>query len=134
MGNSIYDSEVIYKYLLNLKFEQYFRRLVLQHIVSILITVFMFGYKGKTIQMSENSAKCRTTVAHFLNHGTWNEDLLEQILKKEIVRRIYEEAERTGAPIFCIVDDTISSKSKPSSQARHPIENAYFHQSHLKKK
>lgn len=134
MGNSIYDSEVIYKYLLNLKFEQYFRRLVLQHIVSILITVFMFGYKGKTIQMSENSAKCRTTVAHFLNHGTWNEDLLEQILKKEIVRRIYEEAERTGAPIFCIVDDTISSKSKPSSQARHPIEDAYFHQSHLKKK
>ena len=84
--------------------------------------------------MSEYSDKCRTTVAHFLNHGKWNDDLLDQILKKEIIRRIYEEAERTGEPIFCIVDDTISSKSKPSSQAKHPIQDAYFHQSHLKRK
>ena len=30
------------------------------------------------------------------------------------------------------MDDTISSKTKPSSQALHPIEDAYFHQSHLK--
>jgi len=30
------------------------------------------------------------------------------------------------------VDDTISSKTKPSSRALHPIEDAYFHQSHLK--
>ena len=32
------------------------------------------------------------------------------------------------------MDDTISSKTKPSSRALHPIEDAYFHQSHLKKK
>ena len=134
MGNSIYDSEVIYKYFSTLKMEQPFRRLVLQHIISILITVFMFGYKGKTIQMGSNSEKCRTTVAHFLNHGKWNDDLLEQTLKKEIIRRIYEESERTGEPIVCIVDDTISSKTKPSSQAGRPIEDAYFHQSHLKKR
>ena len=36
--------------------------------------------------------------------------------------------------MFCIVDDTISSKTKPSSRALHPIEDAYFHQSHLKGK
>lgn len=35
---------------------------------------------------------------------------------------------------FCIVDDTTASKTKPSSQALHPIEDAYFHQSHLKGK
>ncbi|MCI5508955.1 MAG: hypothetical protein MR436_00585, partial [Eubacterium sp.] len=29
---------------------------------------------------------------------------------------------------------TISSKTKPSSRALHPIEDAYFHQSHLKGK
>jgi len=28
---------------------------------------------------------------------------------------------------FCIVDDMIVSKTKPSSQALHPIEDAYFH-------
>ena len=30
------------------------------------------------------------------------------------------------------MDDTIASHTKPSSQALHPIEAAYFHQSHLK--
>ncbi len=35
--------------------------------------------------------------------------------------------------MFCIVDDTFSSKTKPSSRALHPIEDAY-HQSHLKGK
>ena len=73
MGNSIYDSEVIYKYLSFLKFEGHFRRLVLRHIVSILLSVFMAGYKGKTVQMSENSEKCRTTVGYFLNHGKWGD-------------------------------------------------------------
>ena len=32
------------------------------------------------------------------------------------------------------MDDTIASKTKPLSRALHPIEDAYFHQSHLKKK
>ena len=31
-------------------------------------------------------------------------------------------------------DETISSKTKPSSRALHPIEDAYFHQSHRKGK
>ena len=35
---------------------------------------------------------------------------------------------------FCIVDDMIASKTKPSSQTLHPIEDAYFHQFHLKEK
>ena len=38
----------------------------------------------------------------------------------------------SGQPIYCIVDDTIASHTRPSSQAVHPIEAAYFHQSHLK--
>ena len=45
-----------------------------------------------------------------------------------------KEAKQSGKPVFCIVDDTISSKTKPSSRALHPIEDAYFHQSHLKGK
>lgn len=53
-------------------------------------------------------------------------------MKSSIVEIIYSEAQRTGKPVFCIVDDTIASKTKPSSQALHPIEDAYFHQSHLK--
>ena len=134
MGNSIYDSEIIFNSILKLGLEKIFRRLVLRHIMSILIAVFMLGYKGKTTQMSEESEAHRTTVAHFLNHGNWNDNALEYAIKQRAIRTIYEEAERTGKPVFCIVDDTISSKTKPSSRALHPIENAYFHQSHLKKK
>jgi len=134
VGNSIYDSEVIFKQILNLKLEQHFRRIVLSHIMTILIAVFSIGYSGKTTQMSTVSEKHRTTIAHFLNHGSWEDDVLEQILKERVIQIIYEEAERTGKPVICIVDDTIASKTKPSLQAMHPMEAAYFHQSHLKKK
>ena len=34
---------------------------------------------------------------------------------------------------FARVDDTIASHTVPSSQAMHPIEAVYYHQSHLKK-
>ena len=84
--------------------------------------------------MEKASEKHRTSIAYFLNQGKWDERILEQCVKNEVIRRIYGEANRTGKPIYCIVDDTISSKTKPSSRALHPIEDAYFHQSHLKKK
>ena len=134
MGHSIYDSEIIFNNILRLGLEKSFRRLVLRHIMSILIAVFMSGYKGKTVQISETCKAHRTTIAHFLNDGKWEDAVLEQALKQHVIRTIYEEAERTGKPVFCIVDDTIASKTKPSSQALHPIEDAYFHHSHLKKK
>ncbi len=134
MGNSIYYSESVCKQISNLRLEKYFRRIVLSHIMTILIAVFSFGYRGKTTQMSTVSEKHRTTIAYFLNHGRGEDTVLEQVLKAQVVRVIYEEAERTGKPVICIVDDTIASKTKPSSQAMHPIEAAYFHQSHLKKK
>ena len=108
--------------------------MILKHIMSILICVFTIGYRGKTVQMEKCSENHRTTIAYFLNHGKWDENILEQCVKAEVIRRIYGEAERTGKPIYCIVDDTIASKTKPSSRALHPIEDAYFHQSHLKKK
>ncbi|MFQ7354116.1 MAG: hypothetical protein ACLROG_04650 [Coprococcus phoceensis] len=50
------------------------------------------------------------------------------------MRLFIQKRRRTGKPVFCIVDDTIASKTKPSSRALHPIEDAYFHQSHLKGK
>ena len=37
-------------------------------------------------------------------------------------------------PIYVIIDDTISEKTKPSSKAKKPTQKAKFHQSHLKNK
>ncbi len=102
--------------------------------MGIMIAIFSRGYKGKAIDIARHSPHHRTTIAHFLNHGKWNDGKLEEILKAAVLRVIYGEAERTGQPVFCIVDDTIASKTKPSSQALNPIEDAYFHQSHLKRK
>ena len=102
--------------------------------MTILITMYSVGYRGKTVDFSRNSLHHRTTIAHFLNQGKWDDTAVEKILKQTVIERIYGEAERTGQPILCIVDDTIASKTKPSSQALHPIQDAGFHYSHLKKK
>lgn len=57
------------------------------HLMTIMVSIFLCGYRGKTIDFAEVSCQHRTTTA---------------------------------------------SHTKPSSQALHPIEAAYFHQSHLK--
>lgn len=96
--------------------------------------MFSIGYKGKTVNFEQHSPHHRTTIAHFLNHGKWNDSLLADTLKAAVIHAVYSQARKTGSPVFCIVDDTISSKTKPSSRALHPMEDAYFHQSHLKKR
>ena len=93
--------------------------------MSILSSIFISGYHGKTTDFAQNSSCHRTTIAHFLNSGKWDDTLLENTLKTSVVEIIYSEAQRTGKPVFCIVDDTIASKTKPSSQALHPIEDAF---------
>ena len=107
---------------------------MINHLMSILISIFLSGYHGKTTDFAKNSSCHRTTIAHFLNSGKWDESLLSDTLKRSVIEIIYSEAARTGKPVFCIVDDTIAAKTKPSSRALHPIEDAYFHQSHLKGK
>lgn len=102
--------------------------------MSILISIFISGYHGKTTDFAKSSSYHRTTIAYFLNSGKWDDSLLTDTLKRSVIQIIYSEAARTGKPVFCIVDDTIASKTKPSSRALHPIEDAYFHQSHLKGK
>ena len=102
--------------------------------MAILVAVFTAGYSGKASQIAHVSPCHRTTVAHFLNKGKWDSQWLMDWQKAVTVKIIYEEAARTGKPIKCIVDDTIASHTKPSSQALHPIQDAYFHQSHLKGK
>ena len=133
VGISIYHSDLIYKCLLDLGICQNFSHIVVKHIMAILISVFCYGYKGKTTQFEHSSPCHRTTIAHFLNVGKWNSYGLELALRAIVIKLIYEEAQKSGKPIYCYIDDTISSKTKPSSQALHPIEDAYFHQSHLKR-
>lgn len=134
MKNIIYKSEEICKCFRELKFGLLLSDVHLNHLKTIATSVFMQGYNGKIVDFERYSTNHRTTIAHFLNKGKWNDNGIEKILKSKVIDIIYNESKRTGEPIFCIVDDTIASHTKPSSQALHPIDAAYFHQSHLKKK
>ena len=134
VANSIHHSNSIYNYFKSLKLGLFLSDVYLNHLMIIMVSVFLRGYRGKTIDFAEVSCMHRTTTAYFLNHGKWDDSALQDILKVRVIHTIYQEAYRSGKPIFCIVDDTIASKTKPSSQAMHPIEDAYFHQSHLKRK
>ena len=132
MKNSIHHSDVVYNYFKRLKLGLFFSDIYIRHLMTICISVFLYGYRGKTIDFAKAGPHHRTTISHFLNHGKWDSSRLEEILKANVIRIIYQEAVLSGMPIYCIVDDTIASHTKPSSQAEHPIESAYFHQSHLK--
>ena len=132
IANSIHHSNKIYNYFKTLKLGQFLSDIYLNHLMTIIVSVFLRGYRGKTIDFAQVSHHHRTTIAHFLNHGKWNDLALQDTLKNSVIQIIYQEAQRSGQPILCIVDDTIASHAKPLSQALHPIEAAYFHQSHLK--
>ena len=130
---SVKQSEEICKALNVLQIRGVLSDVYLEHMEAIVHSVFMLGYKGKVVNTKLFSEKHRTTVSHFLNNGKWNSLQFEKALKRQVVDRIYGESRKSGEPVFCIVDDTIASHTKPSSQAMHPIEAAYYHQSHLKK-
>lgn len=132
IANSIHHSKVVYNYFRRLKLGLFLSDIYIRHLMTIIISVFVYGYRGKTVDFAKAGFHHRTTIAHFLNHGKWDSSRLEKVLKANVIRMIYQEAILSGKPIFCIVDDTIASHTKPSSQAEHPSEAAYFHQSHLK--
>ena len=134
MNTSIHESETIVNSLKEKNLYELFSAYVIKHLITILIAVFSTGYHGKTVDFANHSDCHRTTLEYFLNHGKWDETILETAVKMSVLIIIYEEAKRSGKPVFCIVDDTISSKTVPSSKAEFPIESAEFHYSHLKGK
>ena len=131
---SVKQSEEICKTLNVLQLKKVLSDVYLEHLKAVIHSVFMLGYKGKVVNTGLFSEKHRTSVSHFMNHGKWNSLQFERALKQQVIDKIYGESRKSGEPVFCIVDDTIASHTKPLSQAMHPIEAAYYHQSHLKKR
>ena len=93
---------------------------------------FFGGYRGKTVDFARYSDRHRTSLAHFLNKGKWDSAALEMSLRRSVIETVYQHSRETKQPVLCIIDDTIASKTRPSSQAVHPIEAASNHMSHLK--
>lgn len=77
--------------------------------------------------MARNSNRHRTSISRFLRSDLRDNNALEIAIKRTIINTIYEESKRSGQSILCIIDDTILSKTAPSSKSKRPIEGAYFH-------
>ena len=93
------------------------------------------GFNGKVSDIAELApARHRTSITRFLSNSSWDEKLLKRSLKSYIVEFIWSRSRETKQPIYFIIDDTISEKTKPSSKAKNPIEKFSFHNSHLKGK
>ena len=67
-----------------------------------IVSIFLRGYRGKTIDFAEVSCQHRTTTAYFLNHGKWNDSELQDVLKRSVIQTIYRGALLSGKPVFCI--------------------------------
>lgn len=104
MENSIYHSTVLYNTLKQFDLCRLFSHTYIKHLMAIIMSVYCIGFKGKTVDFEKCSSCHRTSIAHFLNHGKWDDALLESIIKKSVIDIIYHEAQKTGKPVFCIVD------------------------------
>ena len=122
MKTSIHYSEEICKRLEAKKLMETIPLYAMEYINTIMLAIFSTGYHGKTVDMEKCSDKHRTSISRFLHNDQWNASSLEKAMKKLVIHTIYEGAERSGKPILCIVDDTIASKTKPSSKAIHPMQ------------
>ena len=134
MKKSIHESEEIRNSLEKKDFIETLTDYALEYIMAIILSIFSVGYRGKTVDVEQHRGRHRTSISRFLRNEEWDDRGLEGAMKELVIKTIYEESERSGKPVYCIIDDTIASKTKASSKANHPIESALFHYSHLKKK
>lgn len=93
---------------------------------------FFGGYRGKKVDFARYSDRHCTPLAHFLNKEEWDSAALEKNLRESVIEKVYQHSRETNQPVLCIIDDTIASKARPSSQAVHPMEATSNHMSHLK--
>ena len=106
------------------------------HICSLIGASTQKGFRGKLVDIEclLLETKHRTSVGKFLCSEAWRDELVLNKLQQYQLMLIWRISRATGEPIYVIIDDTISEKTKPSSKAKKPTQKAKFHQSHLKNK
>ena len=92
LANTIHHLSFLYNQFKKLNLCKFYSNRVINHLMSILISIFISGYHGKTTDFAKNSSCHRTTIAHFLNSGKWDDSLLSDALKQDVIGIIYSEA------------------------------------------
>lgn len=72
---------ILTKFTITLKLSQFLSDVYLNHLTTIIVSIFLLEYRGKTIDFARVSIYHRTTIVHFLNHGKWNNLTLQDTLK-----------------------------------------------------
>jgi len=134
--NTIISNELsVYKFFKQLNFDFYLTKPQLRHLEAMMNAMISKGYNGKISDIAELApSRHRTSITRFLSNSNWDEKLLERAFKSYIIELIWAKSRESRQPIYFIIDDTISEKTKPSSKAKNPIEKCSFHNSHLKGK
>ncbi|SJP94646.1 FOG: Transposase [Clostridioides difficile] len=129
--NSLSHHTQITKGFSDWRLSLYYSKPVLRHFMHFIDGMSSIGFTGKLTQIHAFShhPKHRTTLGHFLQKSPWQDKYLLQQSKQFIHRQIDQ-----NLPLFYLLDDTISKKTKPSSQASQPIEGCGFHFSHTEGK
>ncbi|MGF7087622.1 hypothetical protein JOD24_001458 [Kroppenstedtia sanguinis] len=121
-------------YLKKQRYNLYLTKPVIEHLVHFIDGATQKGFSGTPTDV--NTLICerrhRTTWSHFLTRGVWDEQWMQHHLSQRSLRKIQKHAQRTGLPIYVILDDSVCEKTKPSSQAVSAIQPADFHFSHGK--
>lgn len=129
--NRLSHQQEINNGLVNWNLPFYFSKPVLNHLTHFIDGMLSIGFTGKLTEIHSftHYQKHRTTLSHFLNNGSWNEDYLLRVSKQHVLKSIDH-----NQPLFLLLDDTISEKTKPSSRATHPTESCGSHFSHTDEK
>lgn len=90
--NSIHHSETTVNSLEKINLTDKLSKIVLTHIITILVSIFSIGYRGKTVDFETHSNCHHTTIAHFLNNGKWDESILENVIKQCVIKTVYNNS------------------------------------------
>lgn len=114
--NSIILNELsIYNFFKQLNFDLYLTKPQIRHLQTTLNAMLLNGYNGKISYIAELlSPRHRTSITRFFSKSTWDEELLSKSLKSLVIDLIWTKSRETNKPIYFIIDDTISEKTKPS--------------------
>ena len=133
---SIISKELsIDKFFNQLNFDLYLTKPQSKHMKNIMNAMVVKGFNGKVSDVATlASPRHRTSITRFFSTSNWNEDFLRNSLRSLVLELIWNKSKESNKPIYFIIDDTISEKTKPSSKAINVIEKCSFHNSHLKGK
>ena len=125
------DDNSIFKFLRGLDLDLFLSKPQFNHLTAFLNHMTRESYDGK---ISNVKHRHRTSLGRFLNKSQWECDAISTHLQSYITSYIYNRSQSTGQPVYVSIDDTTCVKTKPSSQASHPIQGCGGHFSHVAKR